>query len=129
MRKSGAIAVACVVSSAQRWSRAFDVHRHLKITDEQRERFAALYMDSLDAAALNDEGFREAHCDIFKRRYDATFANEFIGEGNGTRYKLTARVRLRWPYRFAAPLLKPLVVARMRRYVVEPLKAAAEAER
>jgi hypothetical protein len=67
--------------------------------------------------------------DEFKRRYDATFANEFTGEGNGTRYTLTARVRLRWPYRFAGPLLKPLVLARMRRYVVEPLKATAEAER
>jgi hypothetical protein len=66
--------------------------------------------------------------DEFKRRYDATFTNEFIEEGNGTRYRLTARVRLRWPYRFAAPLLKPLVRARVRRYVVEPLKAAAEAK-
>ena len=65
----------------------------------------------------------------FKRRYEATFANEFIGEGNGTRYRLTAWVRLKWPYRLAAPLLKPLVLARMRRYVVEPLKTAAEAER
>jgi hemoglobin len=38
-----------------------DVHRHLKITDGQRERFVALYMESLDEADLpNDEQFREA---------------------------------------------------------------------
>ena len=38
-----------------------DVHRHLKITDEQRERFVALYLESLDVAGLpNDEPFREA---------------------------------------------------------------------
>jgi len=65
----------------------------------------------------------------FKRRYDATFVNEFIPEGEGMRYTLTASVRLKWPYRLAAPLVKPLVLARMRRYVVEPLKAAAESER
>jgi len=38
-----------------------DVHRYLKITDEQRERFVALYLDALDEAGLpSDEPFREA---------------------------------------------------------------------
>lgn len=38
-----------------------DVHRHLKITDEQRERFVALYLEALDDAGLpKDEPFREA---------------------------------------------------------------------
>jgi hemoglobin len=38
-----------------------DVHRHLKITPEQRERFVTLYMESLDEADLpGDEPFREA---------------------------------------------------------------------
>jgi hemoglobin len=38
-----------------------DVHRHLKITDEQRERFVTLYLESFDEAGLpNDERFREA---------------------------------------------------------------------
>jgi hemoglobin len=37
------------------------VHRHLHITDEQRERFVALYLDALDEASLpDDEPFREA---------------------------------------------------------------------
>jgi hypothetical protein len=65
----------------------------------------------------------------FKRRYDATFVNEFIPEGEGMRYRLTASVRLKWPYRLAGPFVKPLVLGRMRRYVVQPLKAAAEGER
>src|SRR4030095_7412876 len=33
----------------------------------------------------------------FKRRYDASFVNEFISEGEGMRYTLTASVRLKWP--------------------------------
>jgi hemoglobin len=37
-----------------------NVHRHLKITDEQRERFVRLYMESLDEAGLpSDVRFRE----------------------------------------------------------------------
>jgi hemoglobin len=38
-----------------------DVHRHLRITDEQRERFVAVYLEALDEAGLpDDEPFREA---------------------------------------------------------------------
>lgn len=37
------------------------VHRHLRISEEQRERFVTLYMAALDAADLpDDEEFREA---------------------------------------------------------------------
>jgi hemoglobin len=38
-----------------------DVHRQLKISDEQRERFVALYLEAADEAALpDDEPFRNA---------------------------------------------------------------------
>ena len=38
-----------------------DVHRHLNITDQQRERFVALYLESIDEAGLPaDEAFRKA---------------------------------------------------------------------
>ena len=38
-----------------------NVHRHLKITDEQRERFVTLYIETLDEVGLpNDQPFREA---------------------------------------------------------------------
>lgn len=37
------------------------VHRHLEITEEERQRFVALYMEALDEAGLpDDEPFREA---------------------------------------------------------------------
>jgi hemoglobin len=37
------------------------VHRGLQITDEQRERFAALYFEALDGVGMpDDEAFREA---------------------------------------------------------------------
>jgi hemoglobin len=38
-----------------------DAHRHLRITEEQRERFVALYLEALDEAGLpTDEPFRAA---------------------------------------------------------------------
>jgi hemoglobin len=38
-----------------------DVHRHLKITDEQRERFVAVYLEAIEEAGLPvDQRFREA---------------------------------------------------------------------
>jgi hemoglobin len=38
-----------------------DVHRHLGITDAQRDRFVALYMEAVDQAGLpSDEPFRQA---------------------------------------------------------------------
>jgi hemoglobin len=38
-----------------------DVHRHLDITDEQRQRFVALYLQTLEEAGLpRDEPFLEA---------------------------------------------------------------------
>jgi len=40
-----------------------DAHRHLRITDEQRDRFVALYLEALDEAGLpDDEPFRKAVC-------------------------------------------------------------------
>jgi hemoglobin len=38
-----------------------DVHRHLQITDEQRERFVQVYLEALDEAQMpDDERFRRA---------------------------------------------------------------------
>jgi hemoglobin len=58
-----------LVSQPDRFTRelgfhhVIDMHRHLKITDEQRERFVALYMEALDEAGLpNDEPFQRAVC-------------------------------------------------------------------
>ena len=62
----------------------------------------------------------------FKPHYHATFSNVFQPGARGTLYTLTAHVRLNGPYRVLAPLVKPFVVSRMRRFVLEPMKTAAE---
>ncbi len=61
------------------------MHRHLKITDEQRKRFVALYMEALDEAGMpGDEPFRQAvheHVEFgaFGGPRGARFADAFQG--------------------------------------------------
>ena len=62
----------------------------------------------------------------FKPRFDATFVNRFERAGNGARYVLDADVRLHMPFALLGPLITPIVRRRMRRFVLEPMRSAAE---
>lgn len=63
----------------------------------------------------------------FKPRFDATFVNRFEpAPGGGTRYTIDAEVRLELPYALLAPLLRGVVARALRRYTLEPMRAAAE---
>lgn len=64
-----------------------------------------------------------------KPRFNATFVNRFERAEQGTRYVLDADIRFRLPYALIAPLLRGLVRRRMRRFVLEPMRLAAERER
>jgi hypothetical protein len=60
-----------------------------------------------------------------KRRYDAAFVNHFESVAGGTRYTVHAAVHIRQPLTVLAPLLRGVVARAVRRYTVEPLRAAA----
>jgi hypothetical protein len=62
-----------------------------------------------------------------KPRYDATFVNRFDPSPEGTRYTVDAVIRFRMPYALLAPLLRGMVRRRIHRFVLEPVRAAAEA--
>jgi hypothetical protein len=65
-----------------------------------------------------------------KRLYDATFTNRFEPRGDDTRYVVAADVRLKGAARMAAvlgPLLAGYIRYQMRRFVLEPMRRAAEA--
>ena len=64
--------------------------------------------------------------DEFKRRFDATFINRFDPIDDGTRYTVDADVRFRMPLAILGPLVRPIVKRRLRRYVLDPMRAAAE---
>jgi hypothetical protein len=67
--------------------------------------------------------------DEFKPRFDATFVNRFEAAGDATRYVLDAEIRFRMPFALIAPLVRWIVRRRMRRFVLEPMRDAAEPER
>lgn len=64
----------------------------------------------------------------FKPRYDATFVNRFERVAEGTHYVLDAEIRFHMPYALLAPLLRGLVRDRIRRFVLDPMRRAAEQE-
>jgi hypothetical protein len=71
---------------------------------------------------------REIRLEEFKRRFNARFINRFEPAGQGTRYSIVADVQLKGVARALAPLLPPIVRARLNRFVLEPMRAAVENE-
>jgi hypothetical protein len=69
---------------------------------------------------------REIQLEEFKRQFDARFINRFEAVGQGTRYSIVADVQLKGWARVLGPLIKPIVHGRMKRFVLEPMRAAAE---
>ena len=74
-----------------------DVHRHLKITDQQRERFVALYMEALEEAELpRDEAFREAvrsHVEFGSR----VAQQNSLAESDADLHPIRSVPRWQWP--------------------------------
>ncbi len=73
----------------------------------------------------NEIGLEES-----KKRFNASFLNQFLAAGGGTHYVIHAYVQLKGIYRWIKPLLKGYVRRQtsksMQAYVLEPLKKAAE---
>jgi hypothetical protein len=63
-----------------------------------------------------------------KPKYDATFVNRFDPAEDGTRYTVVADIRLKMPYALLAPFVKGYVRRLVRRYVLEPMRDAAEGD-
>jgi hypothetical protein len=68
---------------------------------------------------------REIQLEEFKLRFDARFINRFEAAGQGTRYSIVADVQLKGAARVLGPLVMPIVRARLSRFVLEPMRAAA----
>src|SRR5262245_9579139 len=123
--------VRALYEDSSNWARLFPATIREARVVRKEGATTVIEVDHVEGIVMNilrDVSSTQIDLTEFKGRYDATFVNEFIPEGTGMRYRLTASVHLKWPYRLAAPFLQPLVLARMRRYVVEPLKTAAEKE-
>ena len=129
---ASAARVRALYDEPENWARLFPATIRAARVVRREGDTTVVEVDHVEGPVINIlREVSSTRLDLFevKHRYEANFANEFLAEADGMRFRLTASVRLKWPYRLAAPFLKPLVLAQMRRYVVKPLKAAAEAER
>ena len=64
--------------------------------------------------------------DELKPRFAATFVNRFDASAAGTQYAVDAEVRFRGVYALIAPVLASIVRRRIRQYVLQPMRVAAE---
>jgi hypothetical protein len=68
----------------------------------------------------------EIRLEEWKKRYTARFTNRFEPVPGGTRYSIIANVSLTGPFKALAPIAKPFVRARIKRFVLYPVKDVAE---
>ena len=61
-----------------------------------------------------------------KRRYQGSFVNRFEAVPEGTRYSVSADIKLKGLARLLEPLLGPYIRRQMIRYVLIPMRVAAE---
>jgi len=64
-----------------------------------------------------------------KRRYDGSFVNRFEEVAAGTRFTVEADIRLKGPFKLLAPFLTRYITRQVVRYVLEPMRLAAESQR
>lgn len=129
---ASANSVRSLYADPKNWKQIFPATISDARVVEEHERRTVVEVSHVEGPVINILEFvSPERIDLteFKRRYTATFINEFLPEGIGMCFRITAQVRLKWPYSLLTPIAKPLVTSRMKRYVVEPLKAAAERAR
>lgn len=61
-----------------------------------------------------------------KRRYEGTFVNTFEAVPEGTRYSISADIKLKGVAQLLQPALGPYIRRQLIRYVLTPLREAAE---
>jgi hypothetical protein len=62
----------------------------------------------------------------YKKQFDAHFENRFQRVPGGTRYTVVAEITLKGPYKVLEPFLRPYVRRQITRFVINPMKLAAE---
>jgi hypothetical protein len=111
------------------WPRVFaSTIRGVRLLSEEGET-QTIEVDHVEGPVLNRMTLAppaEIRLEEHKRHYDALFTNRFDVDPGGTRYTLWAEVRIKGWLRLLSPLATLVARRQMRRFVLEPLKQAAE---
>ena len=114
----------------QHWSQLFPSIRGATLVSEQSDRIV-LDVDHMTEGhvvnVIRQLSPYEIELDERQPQFSAEFINRFETEGDDTRLTVTANVRLKGPYALLAPFLGAYIRRRIRRFVLEPMRAAIEA--
>ncbi|MEO7085000.1 MAG: SRPBCC family protein [Gemmatimonadaceae bacterium] len=114
----------------QHWSQLFPSIRGAKLVKEENDRIVLDVDHRTDGHVVNvmrQLSPYEIELDERKPQFSAEFINRFEPAGDHTRLVVTANVRLKGAYAILAPFLGLYVRRRIRRSVLEPMRAAIEA--
>lgn len=120
--------VAAIYADYRSWPDLFPTIDAVRLVKEEPDR-VVLEVSHLEGLVPNVLTFLapgEIRLDERKRRFDGTFVNRFEPVAGGTRYRVTAHIRLKPLYRPLAPLLRGYVRRQIERLVLAPVKERAE---
>lgn len=121
--------VAGVYADFANWPRVFgETIKGVRLVREDGPT-KTLEVDHVEGRTMNVMsivGADEIRLEEWKKRYFARFTNRFESVPEGTRYSVVANVSLAGPFKALAPIVRPIVRARMRKFVLNPVKQVAE---
>jgi hypothetical protein len=129
MIRASPVKVAGMFRDYQTWPRLFSTTiRGVRLVREDH-RIEVLEIDHVEGEVINklrvvSSGLIEL--EEYKKQFDGHFENRFEPARGGTRYTVVADITLKGPYKLLEPLLRPYVRRQITRFVINPLKLAAE---
>jgi hypothetical protein len=124
-----ATAVAELYRDYGRWHLLFPTIRSARLSREEEGGRLVLAIDHREGEVVNVMTSLSPtliRLEEWKKRFDAVFLNSFEEAPGGTRYRVSAEIRLKGLAWLLGPLLGPYIAGQIRRYVLEPVKRAAE---
>lgn len=122
--------VAAIYLDFRNWHRLFPTISGTRLVRDE-DGTKTIAVDHWEGKVINllrVESAERVRLEEFKRRFDAVFWNCFEPAREGTRYRVLADVRLKSWAKLLQPFLRLYVRREIRRFVIEPLRAAAENE-
>lgn len=121
--------VAAIYGDYESWPRTFPrtVHGTRLIADEgPRKTVEVAHVEGRVLNVMSRVAPGEIVLDEWKKRYRARFRNRFEAVPGGTRFTVVADVVLEGALKALAPIARPIIRRRLRRFVLDPIRAVAE---
>jgi hypothetical protein len=127
--RASPVKVAGMFRDYQAWPRLFSATiRGVRLVREDHG-FEVLEIDHVEGKVINKlrvASWGLIELEEYKKQFDGHFENRFEPVAGGTRYTVVADITLKGPYKILEPLLRSYVRRQITRFVINPMKRAAE---